>query len=111
MTHFYLFISEVYAQNLGRITINWGFLDIGGLFSRFIVLIYFVSAVFFLVQLAIGGLSWLNSGGDPKALEAARNRITNAVIGLVIVVAAFGITLIVTRALGVNIYSRPVTIN
>lgn len=37
-------------------------------------------------------------------MESARGRITNAVIGLVIVVAAFAITLIFTTVLGVNIF-------
>ena len=111
MTYLYFFASKIYAQDIGQIQIPLGFLDIGCLFSRFLVLIYFAAGVFFLVQITVGGLSFLNSGGDPKALDAARDRITNAVIGLVIVAAAFGLTWIVTNAFGINIFSGPVTIN
>jgi len=111
MMYLYFFTSKVYAQDIGQITIPLGFLDIGGLFSRILVLIYFAAGVFFLIQISVGGLSFLNSGGDPKALDAARGRITNAILGLVIVAAAFGITWVVTNAFGINIFSGPVTIN
>lgn len=67
-------------------------------------LAFFAAAVFFLIQILIGGISWINSGGDPKALDNARKRMQNAIIGLVLVVASFAITLVITSALGVNIF-------
>ena len=79
--------------------------NLGKLVANFILVTYLAAAIFFLVQMVIGGISWINAGGDPKALESARARITNAVIGLLIVVAAFGFTLIVTTILGINIFS------
>jgi len=79
-------------------------LNLGGMAANLLALAFFAAGVFFIVQLVIGGVSWTSAGGDPKAMEAARGRITNAVIGLVIVIAAFAITLIVTRVLGINIF-------
>lgn len=84
--------------------------NVGELVGSLLNIIYVAAAVFFLVQVAIGGIQWINAGGDPKNLESARGRITNAVIGLVIVVSAFAITLIVTTLLGVNIFSGPIDI-
>ncbi len=78
--------------------------NLGDLVADFITLAFLAAAIFFLVQVIIGGISWINAGGDPKALEAARARITNAVIGLVIVVAAFAVSLIMTTVLGINIF-------
>jgi hypothetical protein len=72
------------------------------------LLALFAAALVFLIQFAIGGISWIGAGGDPKNLDSARNRLTNAVIGLVIVVAAFGVTTIVTAALGINIFTGEV---
>lgn len=41
------------------------------------------------VMLVVGGLKYLTSGGDPKATEAAGNTITHAVLGLVVIIAAY----------------------
>ena len=89
--------------DLGKITIT-NFLDPGTVVRNLVIIAFFAAGLFFLAQVLIGGISWINAGGDPKAMEAARSRITNAVIGLVIVAASFGITLIATYALGINIF-------
>ncbi len=49
-----------------------------------------------------GGVEWLTSGGDKEKYEAARGRITAAVIGLVIVVAAWAILNVLTSFLGLE---------
>ncbi len=91
------------APDLGIIDINVP--PLGKLMGNLVLVAFVVAALFFLFQVIIGGISWINAGGDPKALDAARSRITNAVIGLIIVVAAFAVSLIVTTVLGINIFS------
>ena len=49
-----------------------------------------------------GGIEWLTSGGDKEKYEAARGRITAAVIGLVIVVAAWAILNVITSFLNLE---------
>ncbi|MEX0622068.1 MAG: hypothetical protein WD187_03750 [Candidatus Woykebacteria bacterium] len=93
------------GPSVGKIALpSLAFLNIGGIVGNLLTIAFFAAALFFLIQVAIGGISWINAGGDPKTLEAARGRITNAVIGIVIVAAAFAITIIVTTALGINIF-------
>lgn len=58
------------------------------------------AAIWFFFQLLVGGLNWLTSGGDKKNLGEARDRITNAFIGLIIVVAAWAIVAVVGQFLG-----------
>jgi len=41
------------------------------------------------LMLITGGLKYLTSGGDPKAVEAAQKTMTFAVLGLVIIIAAY----------------------
>jgi hypothetical protein len=89
--------------DLGHIEIL-NFQDPGKVVRNLVIIAFFAAGLFFLAQVLIGGISWINAGGDPKAMEAARSRITNAVIGLVIVAASFAIALIVTTALGINIF-------
>lgn len=54
------------------------------------------------VMLVVGGYHFLLSGGDPKKLEAARGTLTNAVIGLVVIVVAFLLIFTVAKFTGVE---------
>lgn len=55
-----------------------------------------VAAVVFFFMLVIGGIRWIASGGDKSATEGARNQITAALIGLIVVFAAWAIVNLVS---------------
>lgn len=74
-----------------------------GVISAIIGVITIGAAVWFMFQLLVGGLGWLSSGGEKAKLTEARDRITNAFIGLIIVVAAWGIIAITGQFLGFEI--------
>jgi hypothetical protein len=80
-----------------------GFTNIAQLIGVIVQLIYFVAGVALFINFLIGGLQWINAGGDAKAMASARGRITNSLIGLVIVVAAFAITRIAEHVFGISI--------
>ena len=82
-----------------------GFTNLGGLVDNLIQLAFFAAGLAFFIMLLIGGIQWITVGGDPKALQAVRARITNALIGLLIVVAAFSIAIIIQTVLGISIVS------
>jgi NADH:ubiquinone oxidoreductase subunit 6 (subunit J) len=48
-----------------------------------------IGAILVLVFFIWGALEWITSGGDKGKLENARNRITQAVVGLIILVGSF----------------------
>lgn len=50
-----------------------------------------IAALIFFFMLVFGGIRWIASGGDKAQTEAARNQITAALVGLVIVFAAWAI--------------------
>jgi len=79
------------------------FTEIGKLISNIIYLIFVLAALIFFFMLVIGGIQWMLSGGDKAATEAARGRITAALIGLVIVFAAWAITVLIEKFLGISI--------
>lgn len=59
-------------------------------FPQFVVtLLFIIGIVIAVVFLIYGGIRWIVSGGDKTAVESARNHIIAAIIGLIIVVAAF----------------------
>ena len=74
---------------------------------RFILVIAFVVAF---IILLVGGVRWIISGGDEKAVGSARNTITGALIGLVIVLIAYAIIRVVEVFFNLNIVTGGVTI-
>lgn len=50
-----------------------------------------VGAIFF-VMFLWGGFQWMSAGGDSAKVKKATTTLMNAVIGLIIVAAAYGIT-------------------
>lgn len=55
--------------------------------------------IIFLCLLIYGGFLWMTSYGETQKVEKAKNLITGAVIGLVIIIAAYAITNFVIGAL------------
>jgi hypothetical protein len=70
------------------------------LVSSIIGVITVAAGIYFLFAFLIGGFSWITSGGDKKKLEDARDRITNGIIGLVIVVAGISVLALVGQFFG-----------
>lgn len=57
----------------------------------FIRLGFVVGSVVFLFIIIIGAIQWISSGGDKQALESAKGKVSNAIIGLVVLFAIFAI--------------------
>ena len=62
-----------------------------------------IGAVVFFFMLLLGAVQWISSGGDKGAVEAARGKITNALIGLVVLFSLYAIITLVGRFFGVNL--------
>src|SRR5579859_3990890 len=77
----------------------------GGLIGGLIQVALIVAAVIFFFMLVIGGVRWIASGGDKGQTEAARNQITAALVGLVIVFAAWAIANLVGNLFGITIFT------
>ena len=82
---------------------NLGKLTIPNIVSGGISLIMIVVSIVFFFILVIGGLKWITSGGDEKAVGAARAQITNALIGLAIIFSAWAIIQLINALFGINI--------
>lgn len=80
----------------------FAFTDIGTLMPRLIDAAIIAGALAALIYFIMGGITWITSGGDAKKTEEAQKHLTNAVIGLVIVVAAFAIFQVVKSFLGLD---------
>ncbi len=94
-------IKPPQGSNFGAL----GGLTLPGLISALIRLTLVVAAIVFFFILVIGGIQWIASGGDKAQTEAARNRITAALVGLVIVFAAWAIVALINTFFHVDIFS------
>jgi len=77
--------------------------DVGQLISAVVGTLLILAALMAFLFLILGGLQWITSGGDKGAMETARNKITHAIVGLIIVGAAWAIMVLVQNFLGVSI--------
>jgi hypothetical protein len=60
--------------------------------------------VFFFVFI-IGAIQWMTSGGDKAAVESARGKIANALIGMVVLLLVFVILQVIGNFFGLDIFS------
>ena len=62
-----------------------------------------IAGIWFLIQFILGGFEWINAGGDKARVESAQKKLTNAIIGIFLVVAAYVIVGLVGTILGLKI--------
>ncbi|OGD84949.1 hypothetical protein A2165_02055 [Candidatus Curtissbacteria bacterium RBG_13_40_7] len=77
--------------------------DIVTVIENIIKLLAPMAAIAFFVMLLWGGFQFLTSGGDPKSVAAARTTLTIAIIGVILVVAAWLILLLIENITGVDV--------
>ena len=54
----------------------------------------------FVILMLYGGFLWMTAGGEEEQVKKALGIIKNAIIGLIVIVAAYGITAFVFDAIG-----------
>ena len=62
-----------------------------------------IGGLIFFGLLVYGGIQYLTSGGNEDAVESAQNTLTYAILGLVIIAAAWFIVKILETVLGIQI--------
>lgn len=96
------FAADLDIKKPGEVQIT----SIGTLLSGIISFVFILAAIIFFFMLVLGGIQWMISGGDKNATEQARGRITAALIGLIIVFAAWAITKLMEQFLGIDILGK-----
>jgi len=72
---------------------------------KFIGLIFVFGALAFFFMLLWGAVTWILSGGDKAGLENAKGRITNAIVGFVLLIGTFAIVKLIETFFGIDILS------
>jgi uncharacterized membrane protein len=87
-------LSQVHASNTIRVNER----AIGFVIPTFSTILSFVIKFFFviagiaaLIYLLWGALSWVTSGGDKANVEKARDKIVNAIVGILLVIVVVAV--------------------
>lgn len=97
--------SVVYAQNSNITPISKprGFAaDAGVVINAVLGFVMVLASLLLLMYLVWGGIEWITSGGDKGKTEGARNKITAAVVGIIILAASYAIFGLVLNFLGLG---------
>jgi hypothetical protein len=68
-----------------------------GVFENLIAAALGFAAIALFIMFLVGGFKYITSGGNPKSLESARNTLTYAILGMVLVASAY----LILRFIGV----------
>lgn len=80
-----------------------GGLGIPGIVSGLITLVLVGASLIFFFILVLGGIRWITSQGDEGKVKEARAQVTQALIGLAVVFAAWAIVRLVQVLFNINI--------
>lgn len=62
-----------------------------GIFTRIVSVMLFTVGILSIIMLIFGGLRYIISNGDSKKVEAAKNTILYAIIGLIVAIMSYAI--------------------
>lgn len=80
-------------------------INVGSIIPALINILLIVVALVFFFMLVLGGIKWITSGGDEKKVAAARSQVTNALIGIVVILGAYAIMNLIGFLFGINLFS------
>ncbi len=76
------------------------------LIANVIRLVFTVSAILVVFMILFGAFQWITSGGDKEAVGKARQRITYAIIGIVLLSLTFVILRVLGQILNITFFTR-----
>ncbi|KKT67474.1 MAG: hypothetical protein UX25_C0022G0009 [Candidatus Woesebacteria bacterium GW2011_GWC2_45_9] len=90
------------VQNIGLPNFRFKDLFIGDVLTSFIPYLFVAAGVLLLLYLVYGGLGLMLSRGDPKGVQSAKDKITGALVGFIIVFVSYWLVQIVGKILGIT---------
>lgn len=93
---YFTFASSVLAQPVPSIKVDESKLmfkipDLGDVLTFLIRGFFILAGIMALLFLLLGALSWVTSGGNKENVDKARDKITAAILGLILIVAVLAI--------------------
>jgi hypothetical protein len=101
-------MTQVHAQSLtlpGGTTVTGpatSFTDIGSVINRALPFIFAFAGIGLLLMIISAGFSMLTSAGDSKKLDMGKQRLTNGLLGFLIILVAYWVTQILGNVFGIT---------
>lgn len=77
----------------------------GNYLSGIMGAVMILAAIMVLLYLVWGGVEWITSAGEKNKTESARNKMTNAVLGLIVLSATTAIFMVIQNLLDICVLS------
>lgn len=71
--------------------------------GRILGAIMIIASLMLLLYLLWGGISWISAGGDASKIQKARDQMTQAVIGIIVLSSTLAIFMLVQNFLGIKL--------
>lgn len=75
---------------------------LGNTISAVVGIFLVFGSIFALFHLLFGAFRWITASGDKTALQNAQDRITQALVGLIIMAAVWAFMMLVSQFLGID---------
>lgn len=96
-------INKIENPALEQIKNKSGITFFSELFPALVTLGLVIGSLIFFFFLITGAITWMTSSGDKAKLESARSRLTNAIVGFVILLLVFAIAQLIEKFFGIDI--------
>ena len=83
-------------------TPDLGGTTLGNIVSILVTYLLPLAGLLLLVYLIFAGFQYLTSGGDPKKIEVAKQRLTSGIIGFIVVFISYWLVQLVAKVLGLT---------
>ena len=77
-------------------------LQMDNIISAAIGILTLIGVIFFTIQIILAGYAFISAQGDQEKIKIARKKITNGILGITIVVVAFGLAALLAQLLGLG---------
>jgi hypothetical protein len=91
------------GAGLGSVPIDQG---VGGIISNAFEIVFYLSGFLLLIYMIMGGFQLMFAKGGPKAVSGGWAKVTNALIGFIIIVFAYAITSILGKVFGITVFGQ-----
>ncbi|MFZ5376326.1 MAG: hypothetical protein ACOZAN_01495 [Patescibacteria group bacterium] len=71
--------------------------------SNIIGVLTILGGIFYVVYFVVACIEWINAGGDSGKAQKARDKMIQGAIGLIIIVAAYGVIGLIGTIIGVEL--------
>ncbi|HJY98837.1 MAG TPA: hypothetical protein VJ227_03930 [Patescibacteria group bacterium] len=75
--------------------------------SSAIGLITVIAFIWFVFLFITGAISIMTAGGDKQKLESSRQKIVNAIVGVIVIIAAMSVISLIGTIFGIDILNLP----